>query len=108
MLFECARRSEARLETWMVCDGGAIARKDRDRGGNCRASFGVYYAPGDGGRGASCGGPDEEHEEANDGLEYESHRARQAHSLPLFSACPRERVKRMGGPILVGCHHITV
>jgi len=40
LLFECARRSEARLETGMIGDDGAIVRADRDTGGNGRAVFG--------------------------------------------------------------------
>ena len=59
LLFECARRSEARLETGMIGDDGAIARADCDGGGNGGAGFGVDHASGDGG-GAGCGGREEE------------------------------------------------
>ena len=59
LLFECARRPEAGLETGVISDYGAIARADCDGGGNGGAGFGVDHASGDGG-GAGCGGREEE------------------------------------------------
>ncbi len=43
----------------MIGDDGAIARADRDGGGNGGAGFGIDHASGDSG-GASCGGREEE------------------------------------------------